>query len=55
MKVGDSLASCTSTIEVVDFEMSGQNIAIVDTPGFDDSEIAPAETLGQIAAFLREK
>ncbi|CAA7267406.1 unnamed protein product [Cyclocybe aegerita] len=56
VKVGDSLESETSDIQVIRFcdGPSGRNVTIVDTPGFDDSRAGVSDTdiLRTITEFL---
>ncbi|KAJ7928822.1 P-loop containing nucleoside triphosphate hydrolase protein [Mycena leptocephala] len=53
LRVGKGLRSCTSTIQVAPvFELDGQSIMLIDTPGFDDTSRSDTEILTEIAAFL---
>ncbi|KAK3350326.1 hypothetical protein B0T25DRAFT_570889 [Lasiosphaeria hispida] len=51
-KVGESLSSCTGNIEVAEFEFDGQSVLLVDTPGFDDTNLADTEVLGRIVEYF---
>ena len=57
VKVGDSLESETSDIQVVRFvHPNGRNIVIVDTPGFGDSRgFSDTDILKKITAFLLDQ
>ncbi|KAF8602540.1 hypothetical protein BDV93DRAFT_557317 [Ceratobasidium sp. AG-I] len=53
MPVGHDLRSCTQQVMASDiFEVDGQSIVLLDTPGFDDTTISDADTLKRIAEFL---
>lgn len=59
MKVGDSLASCTSQLQpvVISMERFGAGgrpgrIIVVDTPGFDDTYVDDSEILRRISVWL---
>jgi predicted GTPase len=53
LKVGDELESCTSEIQVSEeFVLDGRRVALVDTPGFDDTNTSDTDVLKAIAAFL---
>ena len=53
LAVGHSLESCTDTIqESEEFELDGRRVVLIDTPGFDDTNITDTEVLNSIAAFL---
>ena len=47
------LASCTAKVELAnEFIVDGRRVVLIDTPGFDDTNISDAEILNMIAAFL---
>jgi hypothetical protein len=59
VKVGYELTSCTTSLTSVKLEPSdppknlkGQRVVVVDTPGFDDTEVGDAEILRRIATWL---
>lgn len=53
MRVGMNLKSCTSEVQVAnEFTIDGRQIFLIDTPGFDDTNVSDAEILQKIAAFL---
>lgn len=55
LPVGDDLESCTSEIQVSEeFVLNGRRVALIDTPGFDDTNRNDTEVLRSIAKFLGE-
>lgn len=46
------MKSCTAEVEVADFTLDGRRVILIDTPGFDDTNVSDAEILKKIAAFL---
>jgi len=53
--VGAGLKSCTKGIEVSPpFMLDGRRVALVDTPGFDDTNMTDTEVLTLIALFLSQ-
>lgn len=53
LEVGDHLESCTQIVNCSPvFQVDGQEVALFDTPGFDDSELSDTEVLKRITAFL---
>ena len=53
LRVGVSLKSCTAEVQVAnEFTLDGRQILLIDTPGFDDTNVSDAEILERIAAFL---
>ncbi|KAF5326674.1 hypothetical protein D9619_004004 [Psilocybe cf. subviscida] len=53
LQVGKHLESCTSDVQISDpFELDGQVINLIDTPGFDDTTLSEHSVLNLIAAFL---
>lgn len=53
LRVGNDLLSCTAEVELSDeFILGGRRVFLMDTPGFDDTNISDAEILKRIAAFL---
>lgn len=59
IKIGNTLESETSRVNVVRFldRLSGRNVSIVDTPGFDDSRVgvSDTDTLRSITNFLLDE
>jgi 50S ribosome-binding GTPase len=53
VKVGHSLHSCTTEVQVASFiTTSGRTGYLIDTPGFDDTNRSDTEILKEIAGFL---
>ncbi|PCH42115.1 hypothetical protein WOLCODRAFT_137708 [Wolfiporia cocos MD-104 SS10] len=53
-EVGHNLASCTAHLQDAKFSIDDQPIALIDTPGFDDTEKPQTDVLKEIALFLRK-
>ena len=53
LRVGMNLESCTAEVQVTDkFFLDGRAVALIDTPGFDDTSKSDTEILKLIALFL---
>ena len=53
MAIGQGLSSCTSKVETTDtFMLDGRLVTLIDTPGFDDSNVSDTDILKMIALFL---
>ncbi|KAH7411576.1 P-loop containing nucleoside triphosphate hydrolase protein [Phaeosphaeria sp. MPI-PUGE-AT-0046c] len=52
MKIGNSLNSCTSKVETTRFRIDNRWVTLIDTPGFDDTELDDTDILRMIADFL---
>ena len=53
LRVGINLKSCTAEVQVANkFTLDGRQVILIDTPGFDDTNVSDAEILEKIAAFL---
>ena len=53
LSVGMGLESCTAEVQLSnEFVVDGRRVVLIDTPGFDDTNISDAEILNKIAAFL---
>lgn len=53
--VGPGLKSCTKGIEVSPpFMLGGTRVTLIDTPGFDDTNLTDTEVLTMIALFLSQ-
>jgi len=51
--VSAGLRSCTAEVQpAVTFDLSGHRVALIDTPGFDDTKVSDTDILTMIAAFL---
>ncbi|KAF9781361.1 P-loop containing nucleoside triphosphate hydrolase protein [Thelephora terrestris] len=55
LPVGGDLESCTSETQVSEeFILDGRRVALIDTPGFDDTNQKDTDVLKSIAVFLGE-
>jgi predicted GTPase len=55
MKIGHSLRSCTAKVEQSDpFAVNGQQVVLLDTPGFDDTKKDDGDILEEIADYLKK-
>lgn len=53
LKVGHDLDSCTSETQVSEeFVLDDRRVALIDTPGFDDTNLNDTEVLKSIAESL---
>ncbi|KAI1121080.1 P-loop containing nucleoside triphosphate hydrolase protein [Nemania abortiva] len=52
-EVGDSLSSCTKEVQESIFRDRDDLIAIIDTPGFNDTNMSDTKVLRLIAAYLQ--
>ena len=53
LKVGDGQKTVTTEIQLSEeFELDGQRVVLIDTPGFDDTTMSETMVLKLIAAFL---
>jgi len=53
LRVGMGLTSCTAGIQLADeLIIDGRRVILIDTPGFDDTNVSDAEILNMIGAFL---
>ena len=50
--IGRAYVIGTSEIGIVDFELDGNQVYLIDTPGFDDTDRSDVETLSVLAAYL---
>ena len=51
--VGRGLESCTSIVEHGSaFDLDGRRVVLIDTPGFDDTNLRDVDVLNMIASFL---
>ena len=51
-KIGDGPESCTTDIQHCTFTLSGRDVTLIDTPGFDDTDLSETEVLRRIIAHL---
>jgi predicted GTPase len=55
MEVGHKLRSCTTKVEQTEpFLVSGREVVLLDTPGFDDTSKDDGEILEEIAEYLKK-
>ena len=47
--VGDGLRSCTSEVEFTETVIDGRTVTLIDTPGFDDTNVSDTDLLKMIA------
>ncbi|KAH0434586.1 hypothetical protein CcaCcLH18_05197 [Colletotrichum camelliae] len=52
MEIGHGLKSCTKEIHVATMPIDGRNVHLIDTPGFDDTELEDSDILMRIAGYL---
>jgi predicted GTPase len=53
LRVGKSLESCTAEVKTSEvFTLNGQEVVLIDTPGFNDTNKTDTEILRLIARFL---
>lgn len=53
-EVGHGLGSCTTAVQPIPFKFAGEQVTLVDTPGFDDTVRPQADVLKEIATFLEK-
>ncbi|KAK6823710.1 hypothetical protein RU639_006286 [Aspergillus parasiticus] len=53
LTVGHGLNSCTKNIDVAETFINGQRVHLIDTPGFDDTDLSDTEILKTIATYLQ--
>jgi len=47
------LGSCTAEVQLAEeFKLDGRRVALIDTPGFDDTTKSDTDILRNIATFL---
>ncbi|KAG0649196.1 GTP-binding A [Hyphodiscus hymeniophilus] len=54
LQIGHSLTSCTEDVLAVPFRIGNENVMLVDTPGFSDTNISDTEILRRIAAWMKD-
>ncbi|CAI7627158.1 unnamed protein product [Penicillium glandicola] len=50
--IGHGLYSCTTSIDVFDFQCNGHKVYLIDTPGFNDTNRSDIDTLSVLATYL---
>ncbi|EED77433.1 predicted protein, partial [Postia placenta Mad-698-R] len=55
LPVGTTLESSTKEIQFAKFELDGEHIVLIDTPGFDNTDRSQADVLNQFATFLERR
>jgi len=51
--VGEGLRSCTNAVQIGGiFDLDGRRVALIDTPGFDDTTVSDTDILKMIGSFL---
>ena len=53
--VGEDLESCTSSVQTCRFHLDGREVVLVDTPGFNDTNVADIDILQRIADYLKQR
>ncbi|KAG8788692.1 hypothetical protein FRC12_014309 [Ceratobasidium sp. 428] len=53
LEVGHDLQACTQDVALSNgFQVDGRDVGLIDTPGFDDTELSDTEILLRISGFL---
>ncbi|EXA29334.1 hypothetical protein FOVG_19158 [Fusarium oxysporum f. sp. pisi HDV247] len=52
MEIGHGLKSCTKEIQIATIRIDGHEVHLIDTPGFDDTELKDSDILIRIAGYL---
>ncbi|KAK8087911.1 P-loop containing nucleoside triphosphate hydrolase protein [Apiospora hydei] len=52
-KVGDSLEACTRHAHMINFQLDGMQGSIIDTPGFDDTNLSEYQILEEVSLILQ--
>ncbi|KAI1117144.1 P-loop containing nucleoside triphosphate hydrolase protein [Nemania sp. NC0429] len=53
LKTSDGLRSCTKDVGSASMTWAGHEVRLIDSPGFDDTELNDSDILTQIAAYLK--
>ena len=53
--VGEGLESCTSSVQNCSCSLDGRQIELVDTPGFNDTNVSDIDILQRIADYLKQR
>ncbi|RSM19457.1 hypothetical protein CDV31_001617 [Fusarium ambrosium] len=55
VKIGHNLAACTADVGIYALDTAGgHSVALIDTPGFDDTYRSDTEVLTDVAYFLAQ-
>ncbi|KFZ09175.1 hypothetical protein V502_08879 [Pseudogymnoascus sp. VKM F-4520 (FW-2644)] len=54
LKVGHGLTSCTEDVLPVSCRIGNENVILVDTPGFSDTNVTDTEILRRIAEWMKD-
>ncbi|KAH9205376.1 P-loop containing nucleoside triphosphate hydrolase protein [Leptodontidium sp. 2 PMI_412] len=54
LQIGHSLTSCTEDVLAVPCRIDNENVMLVDTPGFSDTNFSDTEILRRIAAWMKD-
>ncbi|KAI1637844.1 P-loop containing nucleoside triphosphate hydrolase protein [Biscogniauxia mediterranea] len=54
LETSSSLKSCTKSISSASLTLEGRTVILIDSPGFDDTEIQDADILKEFAEYLRK-
>ncbi|EQK98650.1 hypothetical protein G6O67_004858 [Ophiocordyceps sinensis] len=52
LEVGHDLQSCTQDIQIATMQFQGRTVHLIDTPGFDDTDVKDSDILLTIANYL---
>ena len=55
LQVGDDLGSRTSFVQTCSFCLDGRQVVLVDTPGFNDTDLSDIDILQRIADYLQQR
>ncbi|SMQ55269.1 unnamed protein product [Zymoseptoria tritici ST99CH_3D7] len=54
LEIGHSLTSCTDAVREVPCTIDGENVVLIDTPGFSDTHLSDTEILRRIAEWMQD-
>ncbi|KAK5996393.1 hypothetical protein PT974_01727 [Cladobotryum mycophilum] len=52
LEIGHGLDSCTREVQAVPFMLDGKMVTLIDTPGFDDSDLSDTAILQLVAEYM---
>ncbi|KAI0143621.1 hypothetical protein GGR57DRAFT_518287 [Xylariaceae sp. FL1272] len=52
VQIGSELESCTSSVAIFKAELQGRDVFLIDTPGFDDTDLEVVDILTAVAHYL---